>query len=177
MSDPATPEATPTAPATTDPAQVATIPVVENVESLPEWARNSLTKANSDAAKYRNEKNDAVNTGKAQVAQEYEVKLTEASTAHDKTKADLSVALLENVKLKAALANGIPGESAVEFAALLQGSNEEEIGTHAKTVKALFGKTESKDAPTDPSQGSGNNTLPLNGDPLLNAVKAAVGIR
>ena len=177
MSDPASTEATTTTSETTDTAQAAVIPAVENVESLPEWARNAITKANGDAAKYRTEKNDAVNTGKAQVTQEYEVKLTEANTAHEKTKADLTVALLENVKLKAALANGIPGESAVEFAALLQGTNEEEIGTHAKTVKALFGKTESTDRATDHSQGSASNALPLNGDPLLAAVKAAVGIR
>lgn len=45
--EPTTPPA-PAAPSEPDPA-----PAEENVDELPEWARKSLTKANSEAAKYR----------------------------------------------------------------------------------------------------------------------------
>ncbi|GAB4584409.1 hypothetical protein [Nocardia sp. IFM 10818] len=158
----------------TTPATTSQEPVAQTVDSLPEWVREKLTKANNEAAKYRNEKNDAVSTAKAEAVTEYEAKLAAEAEKYSVLEQQLSDKALELVKLHAALNADIPGPSAIEFASLLQGSTEDEITAHAKTVKALFGKTETKDRPTDPTQGSGN-VLPLNGDPLLEMVRRAVG--
>ncbi|KZM68838.1 hypothetical protein [Nocardia terpenica] len=149
-------------------------PVAQTVDSLPEWAREKLTKANNEAAKYRNEKNDAVSAAKAEALTEYEAKLAAEAEKLAALQTKYTAKELELLKLKAALTAEIPGQSAIEFASLLQGGTEDEIATHAKAVKALFGKTETKDRPTDPTQGTGN-VLPLNGDPLLEMVKRVVG--
>jgi hypothetical protein len=42
-------------------------------------------------------------------------------------------------KLVAALGAGVPGDTAVEFAALLQGSNADEYKAHAEKLKGMFG--------------------------------------
>ncbi|MBM4592062.1 hypothetical protein GS454_01380 [Rhodococcus hoagii] len=150
----------------------------ESVDSLPEWARAAITKANNDAARYRTEKNDAVNAAKALLEPEYEAKLTGAQEAHEETKSQLAAKTVELLKLTTALDLEIPSKSAVKFAALLSGTTEDEIRSHAEEAKALFGGVSTSDRPTDRSQGSGNTTpLPLNGDPLLDAVKRVVGAR
>lgn len=145
----------------------------QNKGDLPDWARQEITDANNEAARYRVEKNDAVAAGKAQVQQEYEAKLADAQTRQDEIQADLDVALVENKKLIAAINQGIPTDAIVDFASLLNGTSDEELSSHAEKVKALFAKTPRKDPPTDPSQGSGNH-MPLNGDPILDAIKRAV---
>ncbi len=177
MSDnPANPEGTGSG--ETEGQKVTETPVTsepQSVDELPEWARNKLTKANNEAARYRTEKKEAVDTAKAEVRAEFEAQLNELSEAKATAVAEQEKAQLALIKLRAALSAGIPGESAAEFAELLQGATEEEINSHAEKVKSLFGKTSTKDKPVDPSQGSGNR-LPLNGDPLLNAVKSKLGI-
>ncbi len=54
-SEPAPPVPTPPAPpaAPAAPSEPNTDPAAENIDELPEWARKSLSKANSEAAKYR----------------------------------------------------------------------------------------------------------------------------
>ncbi|ERB55492.1 hypothetical protein N806_31220 [Rhodococcus sp. P27] len=147
----------------------------QTVDSLPEWAREKLTKANNEAAKYRTEKNDAVNAAKAAVTQEFETKLAEAQAKHDELTGKLSARELELIKLRTALDLDIPSKAADKFASLLQGTNEDEIKSAAQDAKALFGSLVSNDRPTDPTQGSGNH-MPLNGDPILNAIKRAVRV-
>lgn len=149
-------------------------PSTETVDSLPEWAREKLTKANNEAAKYRNEKNDAVNTAKAALTAEFEQKLSEKDTAYTELQGQLSAKSLELLKLQVALDLDIPSKKAVKFAALLSGTNEDEIKASAADAKDLFGAVEVKDRPTDPSQGSGNQSIPLNGDPILEAITRAV---
>lgn len=149
--------------------------VNQSQADLPEWARQEISDANAEAARYRVEKNQAVEAGKAQVQEQYETKLTQAFEDHQKTKDDLELAKVHITKLTAAINEGIPSEHIVDFAGLLQGVSEEEIGSHAKKVKEIFGKPIGNQPPTDPSQGRGNSkTIPLNGDPILAAIKAAV---
>ena len=82
-------------------------------------------------------------------------------------------------KLKAAIEAGIANDKVLDFADLLKGDNPEELKSHADKLKSLFTNNEQKSekqAATDPTQGQGNS-LPLNGDPLLNALKSKLNIR
>lgn len=150
-----------------------TLADLKEVSDLPQWAQDKIAEANAEAAKYRVEKKEAVEAGKAEVAAEWESKV-EALEAQiqDKDKAEAE-SRTEVAKLKAALATGIESDKVLTFASLLKGDTEDELKAHADEVKQLFAAEapagDPKDPPRDPSQGSGN-TLPLNGDPLLNAV-------
>jgi hypothetical protein len=127
-----------------------------------------------EAAKYRTERNDAVEKAKAEVIRDYEGQLSERESAFNELKGELSVRGLELLKLKAVVSEGIPTEDILDVAALIQGSDEETISESVKRVKSLLDKAPARERPVDPSQGSGN-VLPLNGDPLLETVKRIVG--
>jgi len=147
------------------------------VNSLPEWAQEKIREANREAAKYRVEKNDAVANATAALQAEFENKLSAAAEETRKAKEDLEARTLEYNKLLVALESRVPSDKALAFASALQGVTEDELKSHAKQLKSLFGNVDGKDLPIDPTQGTGSNPLPLNGDPLLAAVKAAVGAR
>ncbi|WP_158881980.1 hypothetical protein [Amycolatopsis anabasis] len=123
-------------------------------DELPEWAREQLTKANNEAAKYRVQAKEAAEKAKTEAAGEFGAKLEELSTSKAALAAELESARLGLVKLQAALSVGVPGESAAEFADLLKGTNEDEIKAHAEKVKELFGASKKSDRPVDPSQGA-----------------------
>jgi hypothetical protein len=127
-----------------------------------------------EAAKYRTERNDAVEKAKAEVIRDYEGQLSERESAFNELKGELSVRGVELLKLKAVVSEGIPTEDILDVAALIQGSDEETISESVKRVKSLLDKAPARERPVDPSQGSGN-VLPLNGDPLLETVKRIVG--
>lgn len=153
-----------------------TLADLKTVADLPQWAQEKIAEANAEAAKYRVEKNDAVAAAKAEVEAEWKAKheALEATVATAQTEAGDS--RTEVAKLKAALTAGIESEKVLTFASLLQGETEDELKSHADQVKALFPAAppaDPKDPPVDPSQGSGNH-LPLNGDPLLQAVMGIV---
>lgn len=159
----------------TNGAQEGTQAPANSVQELPEWAQTTIKDLRAEAAQHRIEKNDAVEAARTALAAEYEEKLTAANAATEAVRNDLTQAQLETAKLNAALDADIPAKSVKKIAALLQGSTEAELRSHADELKALFGTTETQ-PPIDPSQGSGSSHVPpLNGDPLLNAVKAAVG--
>lgn len=123
-----------------------------NVDDLPGWARDALSKANNEAANYRvqlRNKETEATTALNELAAMKD-KLTAAETVGVNTQTEFT-------KLKVALAAGIPGDKAVDFAALLKGATEEELKAHADTVKGLMG-TPHKDAATDDSQGHGTDS-------------------
>lgn len=152
MTNPVTPPADPT---TTPPADPVTPPANNPGDVLPQWARDQITKANNEAAKYRVEKNDAVAAATAASQAEFETKIAAINESNAKTASDLEETRIQNIKLTAALTVGIPGESAAEFASLLKGTTQEEISTHAEKVKKLFGTQAPAQRAVDPSQGSG----------------------
>ncbi|BBC53818.1 putative scaffolding protein [Mycobacterium phage PP] len=147
-------------------------------DDLPEWARKQISDANAEAAKYRTQKNDAVEAAKtetrAEVVREYEGKLSEKETAYSELESTHQATSLELLKLKAILAEGIPSEDVLEVAELVQGTDEETVSASVKRVKALLGKAPASQSPVDLSQGTGGGVPPLNGDPVLNILKAAV---
>lgn len=154
-----------------------TLADLKTVADLPQWAQDKIADANAEAAKYRVEKNDAVAAAKAEVEAEWQTKVTELETKVASTESEAGNSRTEVAKLKAALAAGIDSDKVLTFASLLQGDTEDELKSHADEVKALFTASappaDPKDPPVDPSQGSGN-PLPLNGDPLLQAVMGIV---
>lgn len=133
--------------------EVAVAPETE--DALPQWAREKLTKANNEAAKYRVQAKEAAEQVKA--AEGLTAQIAELSDAKAALAAELESARVGNLKLQAALSVGIPGESATEFAELLKGETPEEIQTHAEKVKELFGVKKS-DRAVDPTQGLGGKT-------------------
>ena len=165
------------APVTPDPAEttpVVTQEVTPPVDTdLPDWAKQKISELNAEAAKHRVEKNAALATAKAQVEAEFKEQLTQAATEIQNLKDLLSVSNIEKLKLEAAVDAKVPSESAKDFASILQGTTPEEIKSHAEAAKKLFGNVEGKDRPVDPTQGTGS-PLPLNGDPLLEAVRRAI---
>lgn len=121
-------------------------------DDLPQWARDKLTKANSEAAKYRVQAKELAE--KAANSEELTTRITELSDEKAALAAELESARVGSMKLHAALSVGIPGESATEFADLLRGETAEDIQAHAEKVKELFGVKKS-DRPVDPTQGMG----------------------
>lgn len=138
-----------------------------------------------EAAKYRTEKSSAVETAKvetrADVIKEYEPQLADKDGEIASLKADLSVATVENLKLKAVLASeGVDASDVLELVDLVQGDDEESISESAKRVLKFYSKQDKdpKSPPFDPTQGhGGGGAVPLNGDPILNILKAAVGAK
>lgn len=130
-----------------------------------------------EAAKYRTEKNSAVEAAKAQVAQEWETKLTTRNGEYTELESQLGASGIELTKIRTALALNVPSDKVLAFAEILKGATEDEIKASAESAKELFGGFKTSAIPTDPTQGSGQGAIALNGDPLLAALKSAVGIR
>lgn len=150
---------------------------VENQEVIPEWARKKITEANNEAAKYRTEKNN--------IEAETTAKLTAAFDAQFKALSEEKSAILAErdtnasnyQKLNVALAAGVPGETAVKFAGLLQGSNEDELKAHAEELKNMFG-TPAKVAAIDHTHGaSGNGSVGNSTDAAWSELMKSVGIK
>lgn len=151
------------APVTETPEVEAPTPETQVTDELPQWAREKLTKANNEAATYRVRAKDAEEKARQEITSEFEGKLSALSDEKSAIEAELSAARIDSMKLRAALAAGIPGESAVEFAELLKGDNEEDLAAHAEKVKGLMGAQRPK--VSDRSQGlGGSNSAPSSAD-------------
>lgn len=146
----------------------------ENVEVLPDWAREQLSKANAQAAKYRTEKKEAVEKAINETTQSFEERVKELEAQLEEKDGEISSGRTEVEKLKAAIGAGVANDKVLAFADLLKGDSPEELASHAEELKELFGsepEKPKKETATDPSQGSGGSTsVPLNGDHLLQSV-------
>lgn len=138
------------------------------------FSREYVQELRNEAAKYRTEKNTAVEAARAEVIKDYESKLAQRDTSFTEVESELSARSLELLKLKMVLNEGIPTEDVLDVVSLVQGTDEASVSESVKRVKSLIGKKPPADRPVDPSQGTGNH-LPLNGDPLLETVKRMVG--
>lgn len=132
-------------------------------ETLPDWARKQISEANAEAAKYRTERNNIEAETTAKLKAEFDAQLKTLSDEKSAITAERDTTALNYTKLGVALAAGVPGETAVKFADLLKGSNEDELKAHAEELKSMFGGPV-KIAAIDPSHGasgggsSGNST-------------------
>ena len=102
----------------------------DDIDSLPEWARNSLKKANGEAATYRKQLRDAQDAlGKAKTPEDIEAAVAEVKSQFEK-------ASIESAREIAKLKHGLPEES-MNF---LSGTTAEEIDANAKALAALVGQ-------------------------------------
>jgi hypothetical protein len=145
-----------------------------HVESGPEpktYSEDYVTKLRNEAAKYRTEKNAAVDAARQStteaVSHQFQSKL-------DGLTADLGDSWVYAQKLHSAIESLHPDSKALDFAAILQGSDPDSIRSAADKAKALFGVT-AKVTATDTTQGSSGAVPPLNGDPLLAKLRSIVG--
>lgn len=150
---------------------------VPETHPAPEtFSKEYVQELRNEAARYRTQKNEAVEATKVAVAKEFEAKLAEKDVALTEVTQQLQNAQLELEKLYVALEAKVPSDKVRAFAAILQGSDRDSIAESAASAKELFGGFDTKSPAIDPTQGAGGGTLPLNGDPLLNALKKVVGI-
>lgn len=129
---------------------------VQSQQELPEWARNEIKTANSEAAKYRVRANNIEAETTEKLTSQFNDQLkavTEEKSAIATERDGYATKLL---KVKVALNADIPGGSAFEFAELLQGSTEEELVEHANKLKSMFG-TGARTPAVDHTQGFSNS--------------------
>jgi len=150
---------------------------VPETHPAPEvFSKEYVQELRNEAARYRTQKNEAVEATKTAVTKEFEAKLAEKDVALTELQQQFSNAQLELEKLYVALEAKVPSDKVRAFAAILQGTDAESINESAASAKELFTGLDQKSPAYDPTQGAGSGVLPLNGDPLLNALKKVVGI-
>ena len=114
-----------------------------DVDSLPQWARDAITRANNEAAERRvklNELNDKLKDAKTpeevqELIPDNEDKVTKATLAAERERAGRRHKLPD------------------ELVALLQGNTAEELDAHAKTLSALVAPSGPK--PPEPLNPAG----------------------
>jgi hypothetical protein len=134
------------------------------------YSQKYVNQLRDEAARYRTEKNSAVDAAKDAVNQEWQTKFESETT---RLTNDLGDAWVHAGKLHAAIETFDPDAKAVAFASALKGSDPDSIQASAASLSKLFGATAQVKA-TDPTQGSSSHA-PLNGHPLLEKLQAIVG--
>lgn len=140
------------------------------------FPREYVEQLRGEAAKYRNEKKSAVEEATAALTKEWEGKLSAADARYTELEKTSRVVSSTLAKLRAAVELGVPTSKLIGFSELIKGSTDEEIAASAKSVLDLVDGFAPASVPaTDPTQGTGGKPLPLNGDPILAALKQVVG--
>jgi hypothetical protein len=147
------------------------------VASQETFSREYVQELRQEAAKARTAKKEALEQLRAELNGEFEKKQAGSDTKYTELQTDLGKAWVELQKLYSAIDNGIPTDKVRSFVSVLQGSDEESISKSVATAKELFGDLSKPSPAHDPTQGQGGKNLPLNGDPLLAAVKKMVGAK
>jgi hypothetical protein len=107
----------------------------DGVDSLPKWARDRLTKANNEAARYRTGLRDAeVKLAGAKTPEQFVAAVAELREGNARLEREL---LVERVARKAELPE--------ELAALLQGDTEDALKAHAAKLRKFV--TPAQEAP------------------------------
>jgi hypothetical protein len=114
-------------------------PDAQSTNDLPDWARKAISEANKEAANYRVKASTVADEVKAEVTASFNDQIKSLSDEKTAVVAERDTASSNYNKLVAALDAGVPGDTAVEFAALLQGSNVDEYKAHAEKLKGMFG--------------------------------------
>lgn len=135
-----------------NPAETVPTQPAQNNDQLPDWARKAISDANGEAAASRLKAKTAAEDAKAEVTAQFNEQLQTLSGEKTAITAERDSATQNYNKLVAALGAGVPGETAVEFAALLQGNSAEEYKDHAEKLKGMFGAGGRVKA-VDPSHG------------------------
>jgi hypothetical protein len=141
------------------------------------FGKDYVQQLRNEAAAHRTAKNEAVAQTHAEAKEYLDAVIAQRDSAFAELEGKLGAAGVELTKLKTALDLKVPSDKVLQFAAILQGTDEDSIKESAKSAKELFGGFKQHDLPVDHSQGSGGGSpMPLNGDPVLTAIKAKLGI-
>lgn len=162
---------------TPTPADVAEATAAQEAPQSPEtFSKEYVQELRNEAARYRTQKNEAVEAVKATLSAEFDAKLAEKDVALAEVQNQLAEAQIELEKIFVAIDAQVPSEKVRAFAAILKGEDKDSLAESAKSAKELFGGLGSKSPAYDPTQGAGGGKpLALNGDPILEALKKAVG--
>lgn len=153
--------------------------VEKPLEPQPKVFDEAYVKALRDeAAAARVAKKDAVEAAIKEANEKFQEELAAKDTAYTELQNELSAAKIELEKLYISIDAGVPSDKVKAFAALIQGTDTESITASARSAYELAGGFQTKSPAIDPTQGfGGRDPLPLNGDPILEALKQAVGMR
>lgn len=131
-----------------------------------------------EAAAARVAKKDAVEAALKSANEAHQAELAGRDTVQTELQNELAAAKIELEKLYISIDAGVPSDKVRAFSAILQGTDTESIKASAKSAYELAGGFATKSPAFDPTQGfGGRETLPLNGDPILNAMKSVLGIK
>ena len=131
-----------------------------------------------EAAAARVAKKDAVDVALKEANAAHAAELASKDVAFTETQNELSSARLELEKYRIAVEAKVPSDKVAAFVSILQGTDTESITASAKAAYELAGGFRTNGPAFDPTQGfGGRDPLPLNGDPILQAIKNAVGIK
>ncbi|ADB93711.1 scaffolding protein [Mycobacterium phage RedRock] len=169
MSDTATPEGTP----------AATTPEVKPVEPTQKVFDEAYVKElRNEAAAARLAKKDAVEAAVNEAKEAHTAELVARDTRITELENEIAKAWTLLQKYETSLAAKVPSDKVQQFVAILQGDDAESIEASAKANLELIGGFSSKPVPGfDPTQGfGGRKEMPLNGDPILDAIKQTLGI-
>jgi hypothetical protein len=149
MSDTTDAPVVPEAPKPAAPAPAA--PAAESNE-LPDWARKQISDANTEAANYRVQLK-----AEKQAAKELRDQMAEMANQHASSASTQASIQSDFDRLVTAIQAEVPHEHIFSFAKTLQGSNEDELKTHATELKSMFGISSGPARAVDRSQGQGGS--------------------
>jgi len=149
------------------------------LEAQPKLFDEAYVKSlREEAAAARVAKKDAVDAAVKAAGEAHAAELAARDTAYTELQGELEKARIELEKLYISLDANVPSDKVRAFAGLIQGTDTETITASAKAAYELAGGFSTKSPAFDPTQGfGGRDPLPLNGDPILQAIKAAVGVK
>jgi hypothetical protein len=169
MSDLTTNESTP---------ETSTQEVEKPAEQQKSFDEAYVKSLRDEAAAARVAKKDAVEAAIKEANEKFQAELASKDTAYTELQGEIAAARIELEKLYVTIDANVPSDKVRAFVGILQGTDTESITASAKSAYELAGGFASKSPAFDPTQGfGGRDPLPLNGDPILAALKSAVGMR
>lgn len=161
---------------TTTPNTPAPTPGPAPVAQPETFSKEYVQELRGEAARYRNEKKDAVEAARAALNDEWTRKHEATAADNGRLSLELGDAWIALQRLYSAIDEGVPTDKIRSFADMLKGNDAESIGASAKSAKSLFGGFQTNPGAVDPTQGSGGQNVPgLNSNQLLDDLKRIVG--
>ncbi|AGK87493.1 head scaffolding protein [Mycobacterium phage HINdeR] len=141
------------------------------------FSREYVEELRRENAKHRTSKETAVAEAVAAVKADYEAKLADKDTAYSALQNELGQAWIELEKVYTTIDAKVPSDKVRSVVEFLKGEDKESITASVQSAAKLFGGWETTDPAVDPTQGKGGGTpLPLNGDKLMMALNAKLGL-
>lgn len=169
--------------ATNEGSETGATPEVTNpLEKTPEvkvYDEAYVKELRQEAAKHRTEKNAAVEAAVKAATEAHAAELAARDVAYTELQNELGKAWIELEKFQTAVAAKVPSDKVQAFVNILQGEDKDSIHASAKSALELAGGFSTTSPAFDPTQGFGGRPkdMPLNGDPILDAIKGVIGIQ